>query len=108
MPDAYQFFCELWASPEYQEKSEKKRKSGELTAPQIFGVDGYVRMGQRVVNPHIFFHDHICNDMLLIATRRKLRPVLYLDPFTCIARGIRDQILKTLMPCVVRWKQIDW
>jgi hypothetical protein len=78
MPDACESFCELWASPEYKEKSAKKRKSGELTAPHMFGADGYVHMGQRVVNPHI------------IAICSKMRPVLYLDPFTCIARGIRD------------------
>jgi hypothetical protein len=29
MLDTYQSFCELWASLEYQEKSTKKRKSGE-------------------------------------------------------------------------------
>jgi hypothetical protein len=43
---AYQAFCELWASPEYQEKSAKKRKLGELTGTHAFGVDGYVCMGQ--------------------------------------------------------------
>jgi hypothetical protein len=46
MRDAYLSFCELWASPEYQEKSAKKRKSGELTAPHTFGADRYVCMGQ--------------------------------------------------------------
>jgi hypothetical protein len=46
-------FCELWVSPEYQEKSAKKRKSGELTIPHMFGAVGYVRRGQRAVNPHI-------------------------------------------------------
>jgi ABC-type polysaccharide/polyol phosphate export permease len=46
--------------------------------------------------------------MLLIATCKKLRSVLYLDPLTYIAKSIRDQILKTLMPYVVRWQQIDW
>jgi hypothetical protein len=55
MLDPYLSFCELWASLEYQEKSAKKRKSGELTAPHTFGSDGYIRMGQRAVNPHIFF-----------------------------------------------------
>jgi hypothetical protein len=45
--------------------------------------------------------------MVLFATCRKLRPVLYLDPFTCVASGIRDHILKTLMPRVVRCQQID-
>jgi hypothetical protein len=45
MPDAYQTFCELCASPEYQEMSVKKRKSGELTGTHAFGADGYVRMG---------------------------------------------------------------
>jgi hypothetical protein len=109
MPDAYQSFCELWTSPEYQEKSTMKRKLGELTRTHAFGADGYICMGQRVVNLHIsFFHNHIYNDMLLIATCRKLRLVLYLDPFTCITRSIRDQILKTLMSCVVRWSKIDW
>jgi hypothetical protein len=54
MPYAYQAFCELWAFPEYQEKSTKKRKSGEHTGTHAFGADGYARMGQRVVNPHIF------------------------------------------------------
>ena len=53
MPDAYQAFYELWASPKYPEKSAKKRKSGELTGTHVFGVDGYVCMGQRMVNPHI-------------------------------------------------------
>jgi hypothetical protein len=53
MPDAYQSFCELWASPEYQEKSAKKRKSRELTETHMFVVDGYIRMGQRMVNSHI-------------------------------------------------------
>jgi hypothetical protein len=46
MPDAYRAFCELWASPECQEKLAKKRKSGELTGTHMFGADGYVRMGQ--------------------------------------------------------------
>jgi hypothetical protein len=54
MQDVYHAFCELWASPEYQEKSTKKRKSGELTGTHVFGVDGYVRMGQQVVNPCIY------------------------------------------------------
>jgi hypothetical protein len=48
-------FCELCASPEYQEKSAKKRKSGELIAPHTFGVDGYVCRGQRGVNPQLYF-----------------------------------------------------
>jgi hypothetical protein len=96
------------ASPEYQEKSAKKRKSGELTTPHTFGADGYIRMGQRAINPYIYICNHICNDMLLIATCRKMRLVLYLNPFTCFTKGIRDQILKTLMPCVVRWPKIDW
>jgi hypothetical protein len=73
MSDAYQAFCELWASTEYQEKSAKKRKSMELTRTHVFGADRYVCMGQRVVNPRIYiFHCHIYNDMLLIATCRKL------------------------------------
>jgi hypothetical protein len=54
-----------------------------------------------------FFQKHIYNDMLLIATCRKLRPILYLNPFSYITRGIRDQILKTLTPCVVRWQKIN-
>jgi hypothetical protein len=37
MRDAYLSFCELWASPEYQEKLAKKRKSGELTAHTHLG-----------------------------------------------------------------------
>jgi hypothetical protein len=55
MTEAYPAFCELWASPEYQEKSTMKRKSGEVTETHTFGGDGYVSMGQRMVNPHIFF-----------------------------------------------------
>jgi hypothetical protein len=51
--DAYQDFCELWASPGYQNKSAKKRKSRELTGTHTFGADGYICMGQRVVNPRI-------------------------------------------------------
>jgi hypothetical protein len=39
---------------------------------------------------YIFFHKHIYNDMLLIATCRKLRPVLHLNPLSYFARGIRD------------------
>jgi hypothetical protein len=54
MPDAYQTFCELRASTEYQEKSAKKRKSGELTRRHAFGADRHVHMGQRVANPRIF------------------------------------------------------
>jgi hypothetical protein len=45
MSDAYQTFCELWASPEYQEMSAKKRKSAELTGTHAFGANGYVHMG---------------------------------------------------------------
>jgi hypothetical protein len=41
--------------------------------------------------------------MLLIATCRKLRVVLHLDPFSYFTGGIRDQTLTTLMTCVVRW-----
>jgi hypothetical protein len=59
MPDAYHAFRELWASLEYKEKSSKKRKSGELTGTHVFGADGYVRMGQRMVNHHIFFFINI-------------------------------------------------
>jgi hypothetical protein len=32
---------------------QKKRKLEELTTPHTFGANGYVRMGQQVVNPHI-------------------------------------------------------
>jgi hypothetical protein len=53
MPDAYQAFCELCASPEYQEMLAKKRKSGELTGTHVFEADGYICMGQRMINPHI-------------------------------------------------------
>jgi hypothetical protein len=53
MRDTYLSFCELCASPEYQDMLAKKRKSRELTAPHTFGANGYVRMGQRAVNPHI-------------------------------------------------------
>jgi hypothetical protein len=53
MPDAYQAFCELWATSEYQEKSTKKRKAGELTGIHAFGANGYVCMSQRMANPHI-------------------------------------------------------
>jgi hypothetical protein len=49
-----------------------------------------------------FFHKYIYNNMLLIATCRKLRPVLHLDPFSCFIGSIRDQTLNSLMPCVVR------
>jgi hypothetical protein len=45
MIEAYQTLCELWASPEYQEKSAKKRKSGAASRTQAFGADGYVCMG---------------------------------------------------------------
>jgi hypothetical protein len=54
MTDAYHALYELWASPEYQEKSAKKRKSGAASGTHLFGGDGYVRMGQRVINPHIY------------------------------------------------------
>jgi hypothetical protein len=53
MIEAYQTLCELWDSPEYQEKSAKKRKSAEASGTHMFWGDGYVRMGQRVVNPHV-------------------------------------------------------
>jgi hypothetical protein len=46
MTEAYQALCELWASPEYQAKLEKKRKSGAAAIPHTFGADGYVCMGQ--------------------------------------------------------------
>jgi hypothetical protein len=46
MLDAYQDFCELWASPEYQDKSAKKRKLGQLTGTHVFGADGYAHLGQ--------------------------------------------------------------
>jgi hypothetical protein len=50
----------------------------------------------------ILFNKHMYNDMLLIATCRKLRSVQHLNPFSCIAGGIRDQIMESLMPCVIR------
>jgi hypothetical protein len=40
MTKAYQALCEPWASPEYQEKSEKKMKSGAAAVQQMFGADG--------------------------------------------------------------------
>jgi hypothetical protein len=51
--DVHQAFCELCASPEYQEKSAKKRKLWELMGTHAFGADGYVHMGQRMVNHHM-------------------------------------------------------
>jgi hypothetical protein len=47
------FVSYVWASPEYQEMSAKKRKLRELTRTHAFGADENVRMGQRVVNLHI-------------------------------------------------------
>jgi hypothetical protein len=52
MIEAYQALCELWASPEYHEKSAKKWKSGAVSRTHVFGAHGYVRTGQRMVNPH--------------------------------------------------------
>jgi hypothetical protein len=74
MPDAYQTFCELWASLEYQEKSVKKRKTGELTGTHAFGAKWIRLYGSTSGKSSyiIFFHYHIYNDMLLIATCRKL------------------------------------
>jgi hypothetical protein len=46
MTEAYQALCELWASPEYQHKSKKKRKYGACSGKHTFGGDGYVRLGQ--------------------------------------------------------------
>jgi hypothetical protein len=46
MTEAYQALCELWASPEYEEKLEKKRKSRAASGKHTFGVDGYIRLGQ--------------------------------------------------------------
>jgi hypothetical protein len=59
MTEAYRTLCELWASPEYQDKSTKKRKSGAVSGTHAFGPDGYVRMGQQMVNPHIYFFINI-------------------------------------------------
>jgi hypothetical protein len=53
MTEAYQALCELWASPECQEKSEKKKKSGTATGKHTFGADGYNSLDQRMVNPRI-------------------------------------------------------
>jgi hypothetical protein len=53
MIEAYHALCELWASPEYQEKSVKKRKSGAVSRTLAFGADGYICMGQQMVNHHI-------------------------------------------------------
>jgi hypothetical protein len=50
----------------------KEKKVRELTGTQAFRADGFIRMGQRVVNLHIFFHYHMYIDMLLIATCRKM------------------------------------
>jgi hypothetical protein len=80
-----------------------KKNNGELTGTHVFGAaNGYVRMGQRVVNSHIYFHKHIYNDMLLIATCEKLISVLHLNPLSYFTRGIRDRTQNTIMPCVVR------
>jgi hypothetical protein len=49
MIEAYQALCELWASLEYQEKSQKKRKSRVYSGKHNFGGDEYVFMGQRMV-----------------------------------------------------------
>jgi hypothetical protein len=38
MTEAYQALCELWASPEYHEKSAKKRKSGRLLEHTRLGL----------------------------------------------------------------------
>jgi hypothetical protein len=53
MTKAYQTLCELWVSPEYQEKSKKKRKLGVAAVQHTFGADGYIHMGQRIVNSRI-------------------------------------------------------
>jgi hypothetical protein len=90
MTEAYQTLCELWASPEYQ-KIEKKRMSGACSRKAMLGGDGYVCLGQQMVNPHLyFFHKHMYNHMLLIVTCGKLRLVLHLYRLTCITRGIRN------------------
>jgi hypothetical protein len=46
MTEAYQSLCELWASPEYQENSKRKRKSEAASGKDTFGDDGYVYLGQ--------------------------------------------------------------
>jgi hypothetical protein len=46
MIEVYHTLCELWASPDYQEKSGKKRKSGAASGKHSFGGDGYVCLSQ--------------------------------------------------------------
>jgi hypothetical protein len=70
---------------------KRKRKSGACSGKHTFAADGDIHLGQQMVSPHIyFFHKHIYNHMLLIATYRKLRLILHLYPLTCITGGIRD------------------
>jgi hypothetical protein len=53
MTEAYKAICELWASPEYQEKSENQSKSGAYFGKHMFGGDGYIYLCQQMVNPCI-------------------------------------------------------
>jgi hypothetical protein len=53
MTEAYQALCELCASPEYHEKSAKKRKLGAVFGTHVFGADGYIHLGQQMVNHRI-------------------------------------------------------
>ena len=54
-PNAYRALCEVWASPEFQEKSQRKRNSGTSSATHTFGGDGYVRLAKRMVTHRINF-----------------------------------------------------
>jgi hypothetical protein len=52
-PDAYRTLCHLWASKEFQHKSQKERNSGVKFGKHTFEGDGYVHMSQRMVNHRI-------------------------------------------------------
>jgi hypothetical protein len=87
-----------------REVSKEKEVMGAYCTTHVWGRWIRLQGSTSGKSSYIFFHNHICNDMLLIATCKKMRAVLYLDSFTFIVRGIRDQILKILTPCVVRWQ----
>jgi hypothetical protein len=49
----YEEFCKLWSSPEFKDKSEKKRQNRENYLKHRYGVDGHIQKGQRMVRLHV-------------------------------------------------------
>jgi hypothetical protein len=106
--EVYLEFCKYWSSPEFKEKSVKKRMNRENDLKHRYGADGHIRKSQRMVRFHGPSAIYMNIIMRLTLNYRPSGMVLWGVTFMSFQTTTEDPILQTQINTAHSRPQMLW